>query len=103
MIEENMGQGWRIDKSVDISLISSVFISAVAAILATVKGWMYIHDRIRETEKVQALLGQEIRTIKESHERDLVVFVDQFKSFAERIEKAIDRLSDKLDQKADKN
>lgn len=98
MIEENMGQGWHIDKGVDVSLISSVFISAVAAILATVKGWMYIHDRIRETEKVQALLGQEIRAIKETHEQDRADNKAQFREILTEIR----LLRTDIKEKADK-
>ncbi len=98
MIEENMGQGWHIDKGVDISLISSVFISAVAAILATVKGWMYIHDRIRETEKVQALLGQEIRTIKETHEQDRADNKAQFREILTEIRLLRTDIKDKADK-----
>lgn len=93
---------WYVDKGIDLSLILTVLICTASVLISVVKGWLVLHDRTRDLESSISNIKQENKTLKEWHERDYDVLKTAIDTFAARIEKAIDKLSEKLDAKADK-
>ncbi len=96
-----MGE-WYVDKGIDLSLILTVLICTASVLISVIKGWLVLHDRTRDLEGSINNIKQENRRLKEWHERDYEVLKSAIDTFASRIEKAIDKLSEKIDAKADK-
>ncbi len=104
---------WTVSKEIDISLILAVLICTGGVILTVIKGWLHFHDRITANEAEMMRIhemneaahknfNKSLETMQKAHDKDWTAINATLETFATRIERAIERLGERLDGKADK-